>query len=65
MVQYAWLRIWSIYVKRSVRPFMSPKDILAQIDPEAEWFAILDAKSGYWQVELDQESRKYTTFLTE
>ena len=53
------------YVKRPVHPFMSPKDILAQIDPEAEWFAVLDAKSGYWQVELDQESRKYTTFLTE
>ena len=52
------------YVKRPIHPFMSPKDILAQIDPEAEWFAVLDAKSGYWQVELDQESRKYTTFLT-
>ena len=53
------------YVKRPYHPFQSPKDILAQIDANAKFFACFDAKSGYWQVELEEESRRYTTFITE
>ena len=53
------------YVKRPIHPFQCPKDILAQIDPKAKLFAVFDAKSGYWQVELEEESRMYTTFITE
>ena len=38
------------YVKRPIHPFQYPKDILAQIDPKAKYFAVFDAKSGYWQI---------------
>ena len=37
------------YVKRPIHPFQCPKDILAQIDPKAKYFAVFDAKLGYWQ----------------
>ena len=53
------------YVKRPIHPFQCPKDILAQIVPKAKVFAVFEAKSGYWQVELEEESRRYTTFIKE
>jgi len=30
----------------------------------AKYFSILDARSGYWDIELDEESSYYTTFTT-
>ena len=36
---------------------------LAQIG-EAKYFSKLDANSGYWQIELDPDSAKLTTFIT-
>ena len=51
------------YVKRSIHPFQCPKDIIAQIDMKAKYFAVFDAKSGYWQIPLTQNSKQYTRWL--
>ena len=51
------------YVERPVHPFPSTKDILQSIPADATCFATLDAVSGYFQVELDEESSYLTTFL--
>ena len=36
------------HVKRPLDPFMSAKYIINQIESDAKYFAMLDAKSGYW-----------------
>ncbi len=51
------------WVKRPVHPFSSVKDIKEVIPSYAKVFAVFDAKKGYWQVPLDEESRSYTNFL--
>jgi len=38
-------------------------DILPEL-AKAKIFSILDAKNGFWQVKLDEESSKLTTFWT-
>ena len=50
------------FVKRPVHPFPTPKDIIAQIPGTSRYFAVFDAKSGYWQIPLDQDSIPLTTF---
>ena len=62
----------------SIRLCLDPKDLNAAIKrphhctptlddclPKlngAKYFTILDARSGYWSIKLDEESSKYTTF---
>ena len=46
-------------------PFPALKDIVARIPKGAKCFAVFDAANGYWQIPLEEESREYTTFMTE
>jgi hypothetical protein len=46
------------HVERPVHPFPSVSEIMISIPSTAKWFAKLDATKGYWQVELDEESKK-------
>ena len=39
------------------------EDVPAKLNG-ARWFTIVDIKSGYWHLNLDQKSRKLTTFIT-
>ena len=51
------------YVRRPVHPFPSVMDILKAIPASATCYAKCDATHGYFQVALDEESSKLTTFL--
>ena len=53
------------YVQRPIHPFPVARDIIANIPSGTNWFAVFDCKHGYWQIELDAESKPKTTFLTE
>src|SRR6056300_356277 len=50
-------------VLRAVHPFPAPRDVLRSIEPESVVFCTLDAVQGYFQIPLDEESSKLTTFL--
>ena len=50
-------------VKRPVHPFPSTREILQAIPVTAKYFAKLDAVHRYFQLALDEESSKLTTFL--
>ena len=49
---------------RAVYPMTSPREAVDNITPDARFFSKFDAKSGYWQMELDKNSQDLTTFLT-
>ena len=53
------------FIDRPVHPFPSCKDILRNIKPDSQWFLKFDAVLGYFQIPLDEESSKLTTFLIE
>ena len=50
-------------IKREHYPMRTIEEIATRM-PKAKVFSVLDANSGYWQVQLDQESAKLCTFNT-
>ena len=50
-------------IKREHHPMKTVEEVIADI-PEAQIFSVLDAKSGFMQIELDDESSLLTTFNT-
>ncbi|XP_035700303.1 uncharacterized protein K02A2.6-like [Branchiostoma floridae] len=50
-------------LKRSHYPAPTIEDIIPELS-KAKVFSVLDAKNGYWQVALDEESSVLTTFNT-
>ncbi len=52
------------YIKVPAHPSKVPAEEVAQIPPGMKWFAVFDGRHGYWQVELDDESKKLCSFQT-
>jgi transposase InsO family protein len=50
-------------VERTPNPSMSPQDAVSNLG-KAQFFTTMDARSGYWQVPLDEESQMLTAFIT-
>jgi hypothetical protein len=48
---------------RPHHPMRTIEEIVADM-PNAKVFSVLDAKSGFWQIQLDEHSSHYTTFST-
>ena len=53
------------FVMRPTHSFPTGKDILATIPKDTQVSAVFDLLKGYWQIQLDEESKHLTTFLTE
>ncbi len=51
------------FVLRPYYPMTTPKDAV-ELPRTAKKFAVMDAKTGYWQILLDKESQELTTFIT-
>ena len=52
------------FVKRPAYPTRVPREVVAGIPRGMKYFTTLDSRHGYWQVALDEESAKLTTFMT-
>ena len=50
-------------VERPVHPARTPRDAVGEVTG-AQYFTTFDARHGYWQVPLDEESKALTTFIT-
>lgn len=50
-------------VKREYHPLPSTDEVLAEIN-DSQIFSKLDANSGYWQMQLSEQSKDLTTFIT-
>ena len=51
------------FVVRPVHPFPSVSDIIQSIPASAAYFAKLDATHGYFQLPLNEEASRLTTFI--
>lgn len=52
-------------VKRKPQLLFAPEKVWNNVKAGSKWFVKMDLSSGYWQVPLDEESSKLTTFLCE
>ena len=52
------------FVRRPHHPLLSPREAVERIPPHAQYFTTFDATHGYHQVELDEESKLLTVFVT-
>ncbi len=52
------------FVKRPTNPQLTPWEIVRNIPRGTKHFAVFDVLKGYHQVELDEESKALTTFMT-
>ena len=51
------------FIERPVHPFVAGTELLKNLDPNSKVFCKLDAVLGYYQIPIDEESKKYFTFL--
>ena len=58
------LRGLNKYVKRPVHLSKTPRDAVMRIPEGMHFFTTMDSRKGFWQIELDDESKKLTAFLT-
>ena len=58
------LRQLNKFVKRPLYPSKIPREEVAKIPKNMRFFTTLDSRKGYWQIPLDDESKKLTTFIT-
>ena len=52
------------YIIRPTNPQPTPWEVVRMVPKGKKHFAVFDALKGYHQIELDEESRALTTFLT-
>ena len=52
------------HVRRGAHPAPSCHDIITGIDKDSKFFSKFDAKNGYFQIPLADESKDLTTFIT-
>ncbi len=50
-------------LKRPHHPMRTVEEVVAKM-PNAKFFAVIDAKTGFWQIPLEEQSSFYTTFNT-
>ena len=54
----------SRHIRRPVHPFNTVMETIQKIKPNMKWFATLDARQGFFQIQLDKDSQELTTFMT-
>jgi hypothetical protein len=51
------------FIERPIHPFIPANELLKNLNPESTVYCKLDCVKGYFQIPLDEESKKLTTFL--